>query len=615
MMADRQPGTARPLSLGLICLLVGMAIASLGWGNDASTVDASSARRWVEPLVVQGWLDELSFECETGIWAMTAASQVRRLGAAWQHQPDQVTARVAALAESVKNAEPLAARLTDDSMARRLRRASMALGRRVELWRRAFSACDPVEAAALLTRIERWEAYNRTSDAVALAQMIADFSQSRRAGQQDLGAWLDSVYGNANLRVAVSSQLLNRFMPEREPEQGEVNDRVLGIPVHGQSTTQMKIGAEFVPDPNRLRLALVVQGDVTARTTSSAGPARFVNSSESTYVARKELELRADGIALEPTKVEVDNRTRLEAVGTTLDRVPLLGFMAKNTAKNQHQRKQPAANRETEGKISDEVRRRVDAETRQQVEQGVEKLRQRLLGPLTELSIQPTLISGETTEDRMASRFRFGSAHQLGGYSPRPTAPSDSLFSTQIHESLINNCLDQLGLNGRKFTLPELGKHLTERLQLEQPIATNPDHEDVTITFAAKDAISVRCDQDQVTIRVAVVEMTKGSTAWRDFEVVAFYRPEISGRSARLARDGVINLVNSRLSTRQQLAIRGVFSSVFSKNKPWKISPEQLETDDRLRDLAITQFLIEDGWIGVAFGPDRLASQNRPTQR
>jgi hypothetical protein len=174
---------------------------------------------------------------------------------------------------------------------------------------------------------------------------------------------------------------------------------------------------------------------------------------------------------------------------------------------------------------------------------------------------------------------------------------------------VLNNLVERLALNGRTFTLPELSRHLARCLSRPEPADDNPDHDDVSITFAAKDAVRVRCAEGRVEVSVSFVKLAKGERRWKNFQVRAFYVPEINDRAAELVRDGIIQLTGPRLSTGTQIALRGIFSHAFSKRTPWNLMPERLATDPALCDVGITQFVIDDGWIGVALGVRRIAGR------
>ncbi len=83
------------------------------------------------------------------------------------------------------------------------------------------------------------------------------------------------------------------------------------------------------------------------------------------------------------------------------------------------------------------------------------------------------------------------------------------------------------------------------------------------------------------------------------------YIPAVDGLHAGLVRRGPILLVGHRLRTRDQVALRGVFSKLLSKSHQLKLVPDDLAEDQRLADMAVTQANIKDGWIGVAMGPAR----------
>ena len=226
------------------------------------------------------------------------------------------------------------------------------------------------------------------------------------------------------------------------------------------------------------------------------------------------------------------------------------------------------------------------------------------------------MIAAETTDKRFSMRIRLAGPDQLGGHTPRPQAPADSLASVQIHESMLNNVLERLELDGQTFDLAGLGQRLAERLHRYQPKPVDPDQEDVKITFAAKDAVHVRCNDGRLEITLAIARLSKGTRKWKDFQVRAFYRPVVQGRSVDLARDGIVQLIGPRMNAGSQIALRGVFSKVFSQKEPIHATPESFVKNPKLDGVVVTQFVIDDGWIGAAIGPQRtVTAQAAATKR
>jgi hypothetical protein len=131
------------------------------------------------------------------------------------------------------------------------------------------------------------------------------------------------------------------------------------------------------------------------------------------------------------------------------------------------------------------------------------------------------------------------------------------------------------------------------------------DEDDISITFAPIDAARVRCDQGQVVVSLSIARLSRQGQTWEDFQVRAFYRPVVRGRTASLVREDAIHLIGDRVQGRAQFALRGIFGRVFSKDQPIPLIPARVATDPRVAGLAVTQLVIEDGWIGLALGQDR----------
>lgn len=469
-----------------------------------------------------------------------------------------------------------------------------------------------IDAATLLDAMESYEAMRRADDAQRLAWDRRRLSYLSEASPRELAAWLDAHYRNANVRVAVSEELLNRLVPKQPPEVAPVRDTILGRPVRGRSVSSAELRVRMLPDPKRVRLALEVSGLVSSLTSSTAGPATFYNNSRAVYVARKPLEIDLRGIRAWPAEAEVYNNSRLRDLETQFDGLPLFGPIAQEIARSQHDLNLPAANREIQAKIAARAKQRIDQQTEEQLSAATERFHRHVLVPIHEMSLDPTLIDAQTDARRFSMRVRLAGEDQLGAHTPRPQAPVDSLASLQLHETAINNALQRLELDGRTFTLAELARHVSTRLSRLEPWETAEENEDVTITFADSNAVEVRCDDGRMVLTFSIAKLSKPPRSFRDFQVRAFYVPVARGRAAELSRDGVIHLIGDRLNTGSQIVLRGVFSRTFSRKTPWTLTPQRIIESEQLADTEITQFVIEDGWIGVALGPKRSVSTARP---
>jgi len=131
-------------------------------------------------------------------------------------------------------------------------------------------------------------------------------------------------------------------------------------------------------------------------------------------------------------------------------------------------------------------------------------LNSKVFEPLVNLSLEPTIVEAQTTDQRVTMRLRIAGEDQLGSFTPRPQAPANNLASCQINESVLNNALERLELEGRTFTLPQLIQRISDRFQRPNVWQVKPEHEDLTITFPKKDAITVHCQDGKVALTLNI---------------------------------------------------------------------------------------------------------------
>jgi hypothetical protein len=465
-------------------------------------------------------------------------------------------------------------------------------------------AAEPVDPARLLECMERYEQSRRPSDARLLADEGMWLALLPAEERQGLTQQITNHYRNANLRVVLTEAFLSRLMPARLPEYELVRDTVLGNPVYGESLSETKVAVRLIPDPSRLLLSLQISGEVAALTSSTSGPATFRNTSESVYTARKPMEITMRGVQPRPAEVEdVNNVTQLRSLHTDFDGIPLIGAIVHEVARNQHDMRQPEVRQEVEMKTAARAKWRIDEEADARLGEFSSRLKGRFLDPMENLSLGPTMIDAKTTEERLTMRLRLASRRQLGAHTPRPMAPTDCLASVQIHQTALNNLIEQLELDGRTFTVRQLREHVADRLgrpeMKEEP--TNHD-DDVEIAFAPKDAIHIACDEGRIALTLNIARLSKSPRSWRDFQVRVSYRPEVDGMSITLVRDGVVELTGRRVGTTSQVELRSIFSTIFAKNRARQIMPERLLKHPGTAGLAVTQLIVDDGWIALALG-------------
>jgi hypothetical protein len=212
----------------------------------------------------------------------------------------------------------------------------------------------------------------------------------------------------------------------------------------------------------------------------------------------------------------------------------------------------------------------------------------------------------QTTEERLVARYRLASHEQVGAFTPRPQAPADSMVSIQIHESVFNNVVSVLDLGGRTMGLREMFQEVAQKLQRDNFRVPEDVPDDVTIELARDNPIAFSCEDDRIHVTLRIVCLAAGDGhCWNDFEVCGMYIPHVDGLKVGLERDSYIRLRGNkrRLPLGDQVALRGIFARVLAPHPDIDLLASVLSNDQRLHDLQVSQFVIRDGWIGVAVGP------------
>ncbi|HEY1784765.1 MAG TPA: hypothetical protein VGG30_04420, partial [Pirellulales bacterium] len=57
------------------------------------------------------------------------------------------------------------------------------------------------------------------------------------------------------------------------------------------------------------------------------------------------------------------------------------------------------------------------------------------------------------------------------------------------------------------------------------------------------------------------------------------------------------------LKGKAQVTLRSIFSKVLSAQRGWGLLSPEFATDPRVADVTISQFTVDEGWIGLAYAP------------
>ena len=227
--------------------------------------------------------------------------------------------------------------------------------------------------------------------------------------------------------------------------------------------------------------------------------------------------------------------------------------------------------------VTSRVQEELDATVESKLKLANQQFQSRVLEPLKGLSLEPAVAAMHTNEERVTVRMRVAADEQLAACTPRPQALADSLASLQVHQSLLNNVVQRLELDGRSFTLPDLQRHLAHALSLDPKNFSEEYPRDMRIEFA-RDAVQVRFVNGRVEITLTVAELRKRPSSWRDFKVRVYYKPVRRGMDLRFVRDGTVQLWGERFGAQPQIALRHFSLRILARSR---IEPDRCQAGPR----------------------------------
>lgn len=603
----------------------------------AAAPPTNDGTQWPTPEALIGQLRQLAVSGDTSPAATWAADTLGSLATATDTSGPGDTsgeAPLIVLGDRVPEGMKIADDTPDAPLASQIRRAALALSRRVAVWRAATSccaetgaappaiagaevgpglaaACTTIEVARLLDGLERYEVSRDPADAAQVRESLRAVVATTLPAARALDRAVHDHYLSPNVRIAINDAFVEKMLPESTVTTGPLQDYVLGRKVRGTKTVEQSTAIRFTPHPTEIRLELLVMGEVASRTVTNAGSVAIHSRGLSTFTVFKPLEVSPRGLSFGAARGSASNQSQLAGIETSFDSVPLMGSIVRGFVRNQHDESLDQATREVNVKIVSRACHEVDQQTEPQFTKLAEQIRERFWAPMERLGLDPTAVALETSSSGATARLRLAAAMQLAAHTPRPRAPEDSLFSMQVHESSVNNACGQFGLAGRKLSLEELTRLICSQLGLPPQV---PDDlpAGVDVTFAAAEPVRIECRDGLVQVRVSLDALESGRrNNWYDIVAQVAYRPVADGLQVRLEREGPVQLSGPGHKGRMEFGLRTIFGKMFPKERPVKLVPVKMLANPRLAGVQAVQAVSADGWLAIALATTTQAGGGR----
>ena len=480
---------------------------------DTGEADEAFDSPWCTPVTLVNRLKLLAGEPCSADWAREALDEVGALTSNDRPSPAAAAHHLALLQALSQEAIRLASSAEDTRLCAELLRAHWGIDRRLQCWslmrniavaaaaKNRFATRVPWNSTAnayagqgsdapdlhsLSSDLETYEQNRSPRLARSILKHQVRLAQSPDARQQELARQIEENYRNSNVRVAISAKLIQRFVPKQQNEMRPVRDRIVGTPVRGQSITNSENNVVLHPDTERWHVDLQSTGTVDSDTVADGGQVRVHTVGSTSFTAEKSIVVERGGVRMGQSTADASSSSHLLGVRTDFDWMPLVNDMVRTRAIDEYRRKRPLAQAEVEWKVAGRVERQLDEHAGGAVDRMQRQLREQVTGPLESAGVELTPIELTTTDRRVIARLRVAGRDQLGGHTPRPRAPSDSLASVQVHESALTNAAVSLTLDGKRLTAPELQQLVREKFARNKLPAETVVEADTVFEFAPR---------------------------------------------------------------------------------------------------------------------------------
>jgi hypothetical protein len=467
----------------------------------------------------------------------------------------------------------------------------------------------------LVTAIEQYEAAQTKPAATALRQAFDAVRQHAADGGAALTDTLSSNYLNYNLRIVATESFVNKLVAQRRQENGPVVDCILGANVDGCQTTVTDVSVNLVPSANDARFDLTLQGQTTSNTQGVTNQATIYTIGNHTFTARKGITFDGDRFSTSPAQVWVNPHNYNTDAVTNFSRIPLFGRIADNIAIRKANELRPEAEAIAASRLVDRVQPQFNAEVDRQFGPNGTANRDfqaKVISKLRENDLYPDYKHYSTTEDELRIRTRLMDDTELGGGAINPGLVSGDGLTVRIHDSLINNSLDNLGLQGRTMSEDDLRVELETHLSnlLGKPVSFSPppkneegDKGPNVLVFDQNDPIRMHSSNGYLNLTVRAGFKQEGKDDIPEQIITVPLKFSVDGDKVIVERGSVqVSPAGEVTSRAKQIStagvIKGKFEDAFERREMDRNVDIKRDANTKVR-AKITQIVPADGWLTI----------------
>lgn len=479
----------------------------------------------------------------------------------------------------------------------------------------AQAAADngPVRGAlkTLLDAYSDYQSEHSKEATTAIRQAYDQLRYNAMDGGARITSVLTTVALNYNMRLTASETFLNRLVAECRAETAPVRDCILGADVTGCQTTHSQVHFDLLYSPVDVRWDVTARGHVNANTQGEKCIATIYTHGSHHYHMQKRVIFNGDMFFTEGARIAVNANNTTVGARTSFSWVPLLGRLSEGIAMQQAQAKQAQTEAIARQRIASRAVPRMNYEVDQKFGPAGEingRFQSNVSGRLQAEGLYPDAKQWYSTDLELFGSTRTMGPNELGGSIPVPYPAPVTGVGVQLHETMLDNAADKIGVAGQTMTDTQFRDHMQQffsrLLNRQVTVAPAPQEEgDKTITFIFDevDPISVRVDDGEILFSLKAGLQREGDEPLPAQILTVRFRPTLEGEKLVMEPGTVSVVAASGMASPMQIATSVAIKDQIQKKLTRKEYDRVYFLNLEDKQVAVTMTSIEaiDGWLVI----------------
>lgn len=348
-----------------------------------------------------------------------------------------------------------------------------------------------------------------------------------------------SSFNRPNMLFAVHENLFAEAVNRPIDQVVSINENVLGTRVRGTGHTTGMVRLDFVPAHDRAVFDLVLAARAFSTTRGSQGPVTVCTQGTTDLMARRRIFLTEHSVSASPVEASADTHTDVTGIGVNKNFGKKL---IRRIATKKIAETKPKAEAIAEGRARDRLRQQFSEQTEPALAQFRDQFQSRVRGPLEARGLYPEMLHLNTTDSELVVTARKSLANQLSAASLPPTLGSHNLLTARVHESAVNNVLEQKfsGRILRQADVDALAKEM--KGSMPESLGSDPDQPPWEVTFAKQRPISISTADGRVKLMVRGDKFVSGDREFPGMDIWATYAIGHAPQGIMLVREGDVQI-------------------------------------------------------------------------